>query len=55
MLDADALMRAAEAQTGLSDWGDPTLPARFRLFVSKFNEVGMRPGRRPRPGPATNS
>jgi hypothetical protein len=41
MLDADVLLKAAQAETGLSDWGDPTLPDRFRLFVSKFNEAGL--------------
>jgi hypothetical protein len=41
MLDADALLKAAQAETGLSDWGDPTLPDRFRLFVAKFNEAGL--------------
>lgn len=41
LLDADALMEAAQAETGLSDYGDPTLPERFRLFVSKFLEVGL--------------
>jgi hypothetical protein len=41
LLDADALMKAAEAATGLSDYGDPTLPDRFRLFVSMFNQAGL--------------
>jgi hypothetical protein len=40
-LDADALMAAAQAETGLSDWGDPTLPDRFRLFVSLFDQAGL--------------
>jgi hypothetical protein len=31
ILDADALLEAAESETGLHDWGDPTLPERFHL------------------------
>jgi len=41
ILDADALLQAAEAETGLSDYGDPTLPDRFRLFVGKFREADL--------------
>jgi hypothetical protein len=41
ILDADALLAAAEAQTGLSDWGDPTLPERFGVLIGKMREAGM--------------
>ncbi len=41
ILDADALMKAAEAETGVSDYGDPTLPERFRLFMQEFREAGL--------------
>jgi hypothetical protein len=40
-LDADALLCAAQAQTGLSDWGDPTLPERFRLAVGALQAAGL--------------
>jgi hypothetical protein len=33
VLDADALLNEAIARTGLSDFGDPSLPARFSLAV----------------------
>ncbi len=41
MIDAAELLRAAEAETGLSDYGDPSLPERFGLFVQRFNEAGL--------------
>jgi hypothetical protein len=41
ILDADALLKAAEAATGLSDYGDNSLPARFSLAVSHIGNVGM--------------
>ena len=41
ILDVAALLSAAEAETGLSDYGDPTLPARFGWFVQRFNEAGL--------------
>ena len=41
MLDADALLAAAVAETGVSDYGDPTLPDRFRLFVEKLRAAGL--------------
>jgi hypothetical protein len=41
ILDADALLAAAQAGTGLSDWGDETLPERFRLAVAKIRGAGM--------------
>jgi hypothetical protein len=40
-LDADALLAAAEAETGLDDWGDDTLPERFGLAVDLIHSVGM--------------
>lgn len=40
-LDAGALLAAAEAETGLSDFGDPTLPARFGLAVDHLNGIAM--------------
>jgi Sulfotransferase family len=41
ILDADALLKNAEAATGLSDYGDDSLRARFRLAVSHMVNVGM--------------
>ncbi|MGB8364413.1 MAG: hypothetical protein WCE20_07775, partial [Rhizomicrobium sp.] len=41
ILNADALLAQAQAQTGLKDWGDPTLPDRFRLAVDFLNNCGM--------------
>jgi hypothetical protein len=41
ILNADALLVQAEAQTGLSDWGDPSLPDRFRLAVEFLRGCGM--------------
>jgi hypothetical protein len=40
-LDADALLSQAQRATGLSDWGDDTLPSRFRLAVDHINKTGM--------------
>ena len=40
-LDAAAMLAKAEAETGLSDWGDPTLPERFNLAVEHLNSIGM--------------
>jgi hypothetical protein len=40
-LEADALLDAAKAQTGLSDFGDETLPERFRAAVGFLKSVGM--------------
>jgi alkanesulfonate monooxygenase SsuD/methylene tetrahydromethanopterin reductase-like flavin-dependent oxidoreductase (luciferase family) len=40
-LDAAALMRTAQAATGLADWGDDTLPQRFGLAVDHLNGLGM--------------
>jgi len=47
ILDADALLQAAEAETGLRDYGDDTLPERFRLAVDRIRDAGMdEPGER---------
>jgi Sulfotransferase family len=40
-LDAAELLRAAEAETGLHDYGDPTLPRRFATAVDHLNAIGM--------------
>ena len=40
-LDAADLLHAAEAETGLSDYGDPTLPQRFAVAVEHLNGLGM--------------
>lgn len=42
-LDADALLAAASAQTGLSDYGDASLPDRFHAAVDFLKGVGMDP------------
>ena len=41
ILDAEALLVAAQAETGLSDYGDDTLPARFALAVEHLRGIGM--------------
>ena len=41
ILNADALLAQAQAQTGLKDWGDDTLPERFRLAVDFLNSCNM--------------
>ena len=40
-LDAAALLASATADTGLSDYGDPTLPQRFSAAVDHLNALGM--------------
>jgi hypothetical protein len=40
-LDAAALLASATAETGLSDYGDPTLPERFAVAVDHLNGLGM--------------
>jgi Sulfotransferase family len=40
-LVADGLLGDAQARTGLSDWGDGTLPARFATAVEHLNATGM--------------
>jgi hypothetical protein len=41
ILDADALLAAAQARTGLCDWSDETFPERFRLAVARIRSAGM--------------
>lgn len=41
MLDAQMLLDGARVATGLSDWGDATLPERFALAVDLLNGAGM--------------
>lgn len=40
-LDAAALLRRAQEQTGLSDWGDATFEKRFALAVGHINSIPM--------------
>jgi hypothetical protein len=40
-LDAGALLASASAETGLSDYGDLTLPQRFAVAVDHLNALGM--------------
>jgi hypothetical protein len=40
-LDAAELLAAAQAATGLTDWGDDTLPERFGLAVDLIRSAGM--------------
>jgi len=41
ILDTDALIAAAEAATGLSDWGDPTFRDRFAIAVGLLADREM--------------
>src|SRR5688500_20057487 len=41
ILDADASLEAAQAGTGLHDWGDDSLPDRFRMAVELIRKAGM--------------
>jgi hypothetical protein len=41
LLDAEALLDRAAAETGLTDWGDPTLPLRFNVAVARLDALGM--------------
>jgi hypothetical protein len=41
ILDADSLLQQARARTGLMDWGDETLPERFRLAVAFLRDQQM--------------
>ena len=43
-LDADAMLAAATAETGLTDYADPTLPERFAVAVDHLNSLGMDDG-----------
>ena len=40
-LDAAEMLERAQVETGDSDWGDPTLPARFAGAVDHLNGIGM--------------
>lgn len=40
-LDASEMMGAAQSETGLHDYGDPTLPERFAVAVDHLNALGM--------------
>ena len=40
-LDADAMLTQAESETGLSDYGDPSLPQRFSGAVDHLNSLGL--------------
>jgi Sulfotransferase family len=40
-LDAAALLAGAAEETGLTDYGDPTLPERFTVAVEHLNGLGM--------------
>ncbi len=40
-LDADVMLLRAEYETGLRDYGDPTLAERFRTAVEHLNGLGM--------------
>src|ERR1700744_6416932 len=47
ILDADALLAQARTETGCSDYGDDTLPARFKQAVAylqtqRMDEAGQR-------------
>ena len=41
MLGAKALLARAQAETGLSDWGDDSLPERFGLAAQHLEAMGM--------------
>lgn len=41
ILDAQAMLARAEAETGLRDYGDPTLPERFAMAVDIFRQQGL--------------
>lgn len=41
LLDAGAILARAEAETGLRDYGDPTLAERFGIAVDHLNGLGM--------------
>ena len=40
-LDADRMLENAEAEAGLSDFGDDTLPARFKAAIAHIDTLGM--------------
>ena len=41
LLDAAEMLAAAQDETGLRDYGDPTLPQRFAVAVDHLNSLGM--------------
>ncbi|HET8709760.1 MAG TPA: sulfotransferase, partial [Spongiibacteraceae bacterium] len=41
ILNADKLLGAAQAATGLRDWGDDSLPERFRMAVELIKKADM--------------
>ncbi len=41
ILDAGAMLAAAERETGLSDWGDPSFATRFAVVVDAIIDQGM--------------
>ena len=41
VLDAGGLIAQAMAETGLSEFGDDTLPQRFGVLIDKFRQAGM--------------
>lgn len=41
LLDARTMLRAAEEATGLTDYGDSTLPERFAMVAEKLRGAGM--------------
>lgn len=43
ILNAEALLEAAQAETGLSDYGDDSLPERFALAVKHLRNAGLDP------------
>ena len=40
-LDAQTLLNRATAETGLTDWADPSFPERFSLAVAHINSIPM--------------
>ncbi|MGV0777943.1 sulfotransferase family protein [Mycolicibacterium elephantis] len=40
-LDATTLLERAQQETGLTDYGDPSLPQRFAMVVEHLNGIGM--------------
>ena len=40
-LDAREMLRAAQSETGLHDYGDQTLPRRFAVAIDHLNGIGM--------------
>ena len=40
-LNADELLASATADTGLTDYADPTLAGRFAVAVDHLNSLGM--------------